>query len=147
MDILYAQFGTIPNAILRVIACVTGGSDWLSVYESLTYLNDIALAALIAYILFMFFAVMNIVTAIYIEHAVKAGAADSDHVLKEELANDDKFVEEMKALFVDADEDGSGDITFEELCGFLEDKGVRARLKILGLEVHEACGLYRLLDV
>jgi len=139
-------FGSVPGVILNLISCVTGGMDWMSFYDELVKLSIEVTVAFLTYVAIMFFAVMNIVTAIFIEHAVKAGAADSDHVLKEELARDNKFMEEMMALFAAADEDESGEITYEELCDFLEDLGVRARLKLLGLEVHEAWGLFQLLD-
>jgi len=45
----------------------------------------------IAYITFMVFAAMNIVTAIFLEHAVESAQLDSDHVLKQEMAQEEHF--------------------------------------------------------
>jgi len=56
-------------------------------------------------------------------------------------------LKEMEDLFLAADDDGSDTLTLGEFENFLEDKAVRARLKMLGLEVHEAWGFFNLLDL
>merc|ERR1712224_483211 len=53
----------------------------------------------------------------------------------------------MGEVFREADIDGSGTITADELVQHLGNTVVLAHLHTLGLEVHEAVGLFRLLDV
>merc|ERR1712151_382136 len=52
-----------------------------------------------------------------------------------------------KQLFSDADSDNSRSLTVQELDKQLDDPKVRAQLAALGMELHEARGLYGLLDV
>merc|ERR1712066_605385 len=52
----------------------------------------------------------------------------------------------LKAAFVDADGDGSATITAQEFEIHLRDERVRAHLSSVGLKIHEALGLFKLLD-
>mmetsp|Transcript_18689 Transcript_18689/g.39738 ORF Transcript_18689/g.39738 Transcript_18689/m.39738 type:complete len:149 (-) Transcript_18689:40-486(-) len=62
------------------------------------------------------------------------------------MAQEDSFVKEMRSLFESADEDDDGCLTVEELQFHLNDLRVRRRLKGLGIDVHQAAGLFKLLD-
>merc|ERR1712187_521590 len=56
-------------------------------------------------------------------------------------------VHQLKQLFSEADSDNSGTLTVQELDKQLDDPKVRAQLAALGMELHEARGLFGLLDV
>merc|ERR1712226_1775914 len=52
----------------------------------------------------------------------------------------------LREIFSEADKDGSGQITFAEFEAHCAESHVRAHLNVLGIQVNEAVGLFKLLD-
>merc|ERR550525_446985 len=57
------------------------------------------------------------------------------------------MVRQLKMIFEEADLDCNGSLTSDEMRRQLKNKRVRAHLASMGLHLHEAEGLFRLLDV
>ncbi|CAE7812204.1 CCR3 [Symbiodinium sp. CCMP2456] len=93
---------------------VSGGLDWgyasdifielESYYAAAGYLFFIALVAL---------AVLNVVTAVFVEYAMKMAADDRDLVIQDTLAKRNKYMQDAMLVFKEADADGSGSITYK----------------------------------
>jgi len=72
---------------------------------------------------------------------------DRDTVIQEEMMREGTLVNELKKIFEEADTDGSGVMTQEEMCTYLADQRVQAYMQTLGISVSEARGLFHLLDI
>merc|ERR1719329_6333 len=111
---LQEAWGSVARSMITAFKAVTGGEDWGLIYDDLGKVGEFYKNVFLAYVTFMMFAVMNVVTAIFVEHAVRVASLDSDHVLKQTIQDDDRFIEEMEALFYIADDDESGTMTRDE---------------------------------
>jgi len=102
---------------------------------------------LVVYVFFTIFALTNIITGIFVDTAIQSAQSDRDEVVQANLTSRNATVRRLKELFMEADEDCSGCLSMQELQDHLKDKRVRAYLSAMGLELHEAQGIFRLLDI
>merc|ERR1719482_528800 len=92
-------------------------------------------------------AVLNVMTGIFVEGATKAALNDRNTVIQDELSRRKSYVNDVKTIFMEADVDHSGKVSWEEFENHLQDERVRAFFSSLEIDIAEACGLFRLLDV
>lgn len=67
--------------------------------------------------------------------------------MTEQLHNRRSSLHQLRRLFEAGDTNADGTITLAELSTHLKDKRVRAQFDVMGMEIHEARGLFKLLDV
>ncbi|CAE7342568.1 CCR3 [Symbiodinium natans] len=147
-DQIKAMFGSLWRTNYVLFMSVSGGLDWgyasdvfitlESYYAAAGYLFFIALVAL---------AVLNVVTAVFVEYAMKMAADDRDLVIQDTLARRNKYMKDAMLVFKEADADGSGSITFKEFLDHVEDERVQAFLNSMELDGIEAIRLFKLLDL
>eukprot|EP00747_Dinoflagellata_sp_TGD_P014847 gnl/TRDRNA2_/TRDRNA2_123781_c0_seq1.p1 gnl/TRDRNA2_/TRDRNA2_123781_c0~~gnl/TRDRNA2_/TRDRNA2_123781_c0_seq1.p1 ORF type:complete len:226 (+),score=36.95 gnl/TRDRNA2_/TRDRNA2_123781_c0_seq1:3-680(+) len=89
------------------------------------------------YIAFAVLAMMNVVTAIFIESALASAKDDRDI----------DMVNQLRELFMLADTDDSGMISWDEFNTAVENPKLANYFKGLELDISEARGLFSLLDV
>merc|ERR1712032_91349 len=92
--------------------------------------------------------VLNIVTGVFVENANRITQSDEDHVIMEELDNRRKWLEDVKSLFMAANSDGTGQLSWQKFKHHVEDVRVQAYFRKLGVDVESrsAHGLFQLLD-
>ncbi|CAE7873414.1 CCR3, partial [Symbiodinium sp. KB8] len=147
-DQIKAMFGSLWRTNYVLFMSVSGGLDWgyasdifielESYYAAAGYLFFIALVAL---------AVLNVVTAVFVEYAMKMAADDRDLVIQDTLAKRNKYMQDAMLVFKEADADGSGSITYKEFLDHVEDERVQAFLNSMELDGIEAIRLFKLLDL
>merc|ERR1719252_220477 len=93
---------------------ISGGTDWGDVASPLLEIDFVYCLIFCFYVSFTVFALMNIVTSVFVENATKEALHDRDRVIEEQLEAKESFVNEVKALFREADDDGSGTLTWDE---------------------------------
>lgn len=131
-------YGTLFRAILSLFQAITGGADWDDMVEPLIQgISPFTGVLFLLYIAFAVLAMMNVVTAVFVENALATANSDKEQHL----------VAQLRELFVTADEDQSGMISWEEFERKLDDESMVKYFKALELDVCEAKGLFTLLDV
>lgn len=99
------------------------------------------------YIFFTVFAILNIITGVFLDSALNACRSDESECIHEQLQTEESSLRALQKLFNEVDQDGSGCIGFYSFSNRLEDPQVRAHLSNLGIDVDEAEGLFKLLDL
>jgi len=89
---------------------------------------------------------LNIVTAVFIKCAFLRFESDREFIVQTELESKRDFLKTMRRIFAEVDQDGSGQIVFEEMCEHLKDPDVGAYFSKLGVDVDEVEKLFVLLD-
>jgi hypothetical protein len=141
---LILYFGTLTESILSLFMSMSGGNDWGQYYDAIISLNVQFRLVFLFFIGFMVCAVMNIVTAVFLESAISNGSRDRDLLIREQFDKKSDYFEEVRELF---DELHDGDsITAEEFAHFLQDENVAAFLTALDLGVHDPHVFFMLLD-
>jgi hypothetical protein len=99
------------------------------------------------YVAFCTLAILNIVTGIFVTTAIKCAEEDQDVAISDAMESENSYANKLLGIFAEADVDKNGMVDTEEFEMHLEDRRVRAYLHHLGLQVDEARGLFRLLDI
>jgi len=135
---LQAYWLGLPIAMDSLFQALTGGRDWAELGEPLRNTNIVYYVVFIFYVGFSHFAVLNVLTGIFVENAIKISTNDRDEVILESLEQERQYAAEIKNLFHRIDTNGSGTVSWEELEPQLEDPAVLAYLSSLELTIQDA---------
>merc|ERR1712217_783691 len=91
--------------------------------------------AFATYIAFAVLCVLNIITGVFVENANQITSRDDDYLLLEELSNRQRWLGDVKQLFEDVDDDGSGEVEFKEFERHLQDDRIQLYFRKLGVEL------------
>jgi hypothetical protein len=140
------HFGTIDKSILTLYMAMTGGDDWAVFYNSLASMPPLYRCFFLLFIFFVMFAIVNIVTGVFVESALQSNLKDRDIIAHEELQAKKIWLESMQEIFEDMDHDDQGTISLCEFEKKLADDRVIAYFNALKLDVSDARVLFQLLD-
>eukprot|EP00415_Alexandrium_ostenfeldii_P000604 UN0604 len=143
---LRKAFGTLDRSILSLFMSMSGGNDWGSYYEALRPLPHFYKALFLIFVSFSVFAVVNIVTGVFVDCAFQSSQHDKDIIVHEELEAKKAYLISMRDLFEEMDADDTGCISMEEFEQKLDDERVLAYFQALKLDVSDARTVFRLLD-
>lgn len=139
-------FGSLMYAFYMLFQCISGGISWGEVGKPLLEIHWSNGVVLCFYVFFTVVAVLNIITGIFVDTAIKSAESDRDEVIQEAMHSERSTLLQMQKFFHQADKDKSGTITLDELELQLKNIKVRAHLATLGIEVNDAKDIFRLLD-
>jgi len=140
------HWGTIGDSCYTLLKAMSNGVDWGAPSESLRHLNTTYFLLYIVYVCFMIFAVTNVVTGFFCEHAFEMASSDKEQMVQEQLRMKQMYIENFKQMFQELDEDESGDVTLEELNTFMQDDTLQAYLSHLNITADNAWEIFRLVD-
>merc|ERR1712110_685823 len=124
--------------MMSLYLAISGGDDWSVLAAPLRAINMWYVVVFGLYVLFIIFGLMNILTAIFVESAKRVAEVDRDLVIQDQINHENSTVNKIKRIFIDADKDGSGLLSREELDDALQDPETLAHMRILDLNVSEA---------
>merc|ERR1711879_366855 len=127
-------FSSLFDATKFLFMAISGGIDWVVIYDSLTELNVWYRLGYLFFTLFMVFAVLNIVSGMFIERAFKVVKHDRDFWILEESGQRYAYEDRVRGLFYQMDLDMSGTVTWEEFETALRNPHVQAYLSFIDLD-------------
>lgn len=142
-EIVTEFFGSLPNTMLTLLQFVTLDSMnviyrpiikkdwWLGIY-------------FVALILVVSIALMNLVTAVVVESALQQAMKDNVMVQQQRKKERKKFVHHLKKIFQRLDEDGSGEVTPDEISN-MDQSDKQEMANILG--INDPNEIFSMLDV
>jgi len=135
---LFEFFGTLNATMYSLYVVVADGIHWYEVVEPLwESCHPLLPLAFCAYMGFNIFAMLNVITGIFVETAIQTAKDDRKEVLLKEIRN----------TFDEVDTDHSGTITLDEFQAQLGRADMRKFLADVELGAAEALDLFSLLDV
>lgn len=148
---LLRHYGTLWQALRTLFMSITGGLDWGEAADALfATTSETSMYHTVSlyyfYISLTVFAVLNVVTGVFVENAVKQAHDDKELIIQDELSRKDSYCRDALAVFSEADSNKSGTVTFQEFEKHLADKRVQAFFSCLELDAIEARRLFHLLD-
>lgn len=143
---LHKSFGTLDRSMLSLYMAMSGGNDWAMYYDALMPLAFQYRMIFLFFISFALFAVVNIVTGVFVEAAMQANTNDREVVVHEELQAKKLYLDSMRAIFEEMDNDNSGCVSGEEFRERLNDERVIAYFNSLKLDISDALTVFKLLD-
>lgn len=144
---LLIWFGSTRKSMLALYMAVSGGDDWHVIYSIVEHTGPRNAVIFLIYILFIQIAVMNIVTGMFVENAMKLAEPDRADIA---LRNRKAYMAEAAALEKicrDMDKDKNGGISEAEFyAAYATNPKFRDHLSALGLHIHDAEMFFNLLS-
>lgn len=135
--VLSHWWGTLDRSILTLYQAILGGVDWEDVTTPLTdAVSPLCTLLFALYIAFSLLAMMNVITGIFVESALKNAEKEKDA----------EFTETAHALFVLSDLDQSGHISWDEFEMQIDEPRFRQYMQNFGIDPADAKLLFKLLD-
>jgi len=100
----------------------------------------------ILYVLIVVFAVMRVVSALFLQNTLKMANADDELMHMDKMKKKEAYIAKLKDFLASADKDGNGNMDQRELKQVLHRPDIQQWLDIIGLESHEVMGLFHVLD-
>eukprot|EP00747_Dinoflagellata_sp_TGD_P220525 gnl/TRDRNA2_/TRDRNA2_92494_c0_seq1.p1 gnl/TRDRNA2_/TRDRNA2_92494_c0~~gnl/TRDRNA2_/TRDRNA2_92494_c0_seq1.p1 ORF type:complete len:703 (-),score=113.70 gnl/TRDRNA2_/TRDRNA2_92494_c0_seq1:204-2312(-) len=139
-------WGNLPRSMFTLFKSISGGIDWDAAVHPLADISWIWVMLFSGYIAFLTLAVLNVITGVFCQSAIESAQNDADMAVQNFMENKKQYVEHLRTLFVNMDNDGNGIISFEEFEHHLGDAEVQACFAALELETADAVKLFHLLD-
>lgn len=137
-EALQYWFGSLPRSILTMFESIVGGATWDAVVAPLiTDVSPILGFVFCFFIIVCVFAIMNVVTAAFVEKATRTAQEDKDMYLANHITD---------LFFVHAELGDQQHITWEEFSAKLVTKEMQEYFRQINLDPSEARGIFELLD-
>eukprot|EP00929_Paragymnodinium_shiwhaense_P018524 TRINITY_DN12934_c0_g2_i1.p1 TRINITY_DN12934_c0_g2~~TRINITY_DN12934_c0_g2_i1.p1 ORF type:complete len:602 (-),score=91.16 TRINITY_DN12934_c0_g2_i1:389-2194(-) len=131
-------WGSLTRSMLSLFEAVCGGCDWDSLVRPLSEVSPLFVLLFVMYIAFTVFAIMNVITGIFVDSAIRQTVQIKDLM----------FSRHLKASFEAEDDEGnplhliSRDIFFQTMF----HGSIRGYLRDAGLDMYDVAALFDLLD-
>eukprot|EP00928_Gymnodinium_smaydae_P018284 TRINITY_DN16969_c0_g1_i1.p1 TRINITY_DN16969_c0_g1~~TRINITY_DN16969_c0_g1_i1.p1 ORF type:complete len:633 (-),score=69.19 TRINITY_DN16969_c0_g1_i1:211-2109(-) len=130
-------YGSLGSTVVSLYQAITGGEDWKSFLDPLRLDVSAAMTPLfILYIGFSLLCMLNVITGVFVESALKEAKKDKDTYM----------MSHVRGLFDRVDVDGSGSITLAEFSDMCDKPEMKEVFKEIETDVAEAKGIFHLLD-
>jgi hypothetical protein len=139
-------YETLPKTMMTLFFTVSGGLEWRVSAAPLVKMSLYYAVIWTAYVAFMVFGLLNVLTGIFVESAMSAVNNDRDNLIQTHLDERESLIETITAVFINSDTEGSGQITEKEMDGILQSPELVAYFNAIGVDTTEAMGLFQLLD-
>jgi len=143
---VYTHYGTGTRAIYTLFEVTLAGC-WPNYFRPLIErVSGWYVIFSVIYISAVVFALIRIITAIFLKETLENASGDAEMIVNERAAKRQAYTEKLKDVFATVDVDGSGRVSLDEFHTVMSEPKVKTWLTHLELEVHDAEGLFRLLD-
>eukprot|EP00746_Dinoflagellata_sp_MGD_P136315 gnl/MRDRNA2_/MRDRNA2_70263_c0_seq1.p1 gnl/MRDRNA2_/MRDRNA2_70263_c0~~gnl/MRDRNA2_/MRDRNA2_70263_c0_seq1.p1 ORF type:complete len:615 (+),score=115.77 gnl/MRDRNA2_/MRDRNA2_70263_c0_seq1:81-1925(+) len=148
LESLREHFANMPRTFYSLLMAISNGEDWGILAAPLWRVSPVLGYLFIIYVCFVVFAVLNVVTGVFVDNARKASEKDTVHAMLEETNDRQKHIQDVVDIFKEADKDGSGELTFDEFEKYISNPCIQAYFRKLKLnyEGTTARKLFNLLD-
>lgn len=135
---LSSSYGSLGRTILTLYEAISGGADWNDYSGPLfDEISSFVGAIFVFYIAFSVLCIMNVVTGVFVESALK-------HAQQE----DSNFMEKnLRRIFESTDLDDNGTLEWDEFEACVETMEMQEFMRSIDLDPNEAVKLYKLIDV
>jgi len=130
-------FGSLLSSILTLYQAISGGLSWnVAVLPLMSALSPFLGFLFSFYVAFVLIAIMNVVTAVFVESALKSAQRDTDVYM----------VHSVHDAFVKANVDMEGSVTWQEFQHLMETSQMKETFKVIDIDREGASELFHLLD-
>jgi len=141
IDDLIDLYGTIPASMETLYMAVTGGNDWGNLAAPIKLTGPVYYPIFLFYISFLTFAVLNILTGIFVDTAMSYSQEDADNISILQM-DDTSYLDKLADVLCALDVDDSGALSYVEFEVSLESPSVREFLQDYDINPVEAKMLF-----
>ncbi|CAE7345352.1 Sodium channel protein 60E [Symbiodinium microadriaticum] len=144
---LLTYFGSLHLSMHTLFRSVTGGLDWGEMADHLIEIDWVWGYFFTGFVAFSYFAVLNVMTAVFCQRAIESAEQDEQNILQRFLDDQRRYrhrIEQLFSRFDGLERDGA--ITLSEMEQFFNDEEVCAMFQSLDLTARDSWTLFKLLD-
>lgn len=142
-------FGSLYRSTITLFQTISDGVTWDEPADALTSIGDVGyfwVQLYHFYIAFCSFAVLNVMTGVFCNSAIKAAESDHEMVVQSLVQTRQELKDQVSVLFHQIDERGHGQISFTDFEKLFGDEGVKAFFESLQIGAVDAWTLFTTLD-
>jgi len=144
----WEMFGTFSRSFITMFEVTMSAGGWGRSGRFLTYQVDRRFFLFFfAYFLFVSFALMKVISAVFIKQTLQVASRDQEKIAAEQAQATKGLVDRCKQAFKLADTSHDGTVTVAELVAAASSPEVKAYLAANELDVTEVPRVFELLDV
>ncbi|CAJ1357156.1 unnamed protein product [Effrenium voratum] len=134
-------YGTAYRATYTLFEVTFAGNWPTSARPVLDKVSHLFVIFFALYITIVVFAVIRVISAIFLKETFDAAANDAEQLVRDRLKMKAEYVDKLEGVFTAIDDTGDGMITEEQLSELLMRPEIAAYFQTLDLDVHE--GVHR----
>jgi voltage-gated sodium channel len=134
---LQRAFGSVQKAMLSLFMATTGGDDWSKFYAMLEPIGIVTCWVYLFFVSFTQIALMNILTGIFVENAMKLAEPDRQALFSQQQKERLKQVKELESIMREVDQDSTGHITSDEFHQEMRNTRGKLRTYLGSMGIHE----------
>jgi len=139
------NFSSVMTAMLTLYKATTGGDDWSFYFSILERSGPFLSTGFIFFVGFVEISLMNILTAVFVEKAMRLEPPDTVSQAKEQREKELADAEQLRDMCYRMDTNMSGSVSAEEFRSHLSSLEMRCCFKVLGLEISDAKEFFEML--
>merc|ERR1719203_497471 len=144
-ELAQEHFGDVLLSMMTLFQVMTLDS-WTSIMRPLMSRQPLVVLFFIIFISIAEFVLMNLITAVIVEHAFADSKNEQNELAKEMEGEMEKELQELQYLFNRIDVDGNNRLTRVEFSKAMRSKKVRAKLQKLDIVSKDIDELWEILD-
>lgn len=145
-NIVFSYFGTFSRAWITMFQITVAPGGWSYIGRILMYeVNRLYSLFFIGYVSFVTFAIIRVITAMFLKETLATANRDLELVIQEKMDDKDRLNASLKRLQEEMDAGNDGFVTWEDLDTMCQDRRAVAWLHSLNLSVQEVNTLFELL--
>ena len=132
------RFGSLDKTMQTLYLATTGGFDWEDALRLVGQAGQGGTWAFLFYIAFFNFAVFNVLTGMFVDHAMKWSQSDNQNQIAERRSQEQADAARLKKLCEAIDVAKIGRISWDDFEQYVSHESALIYLASLGLEIHDA---------
>lgn len=151
LRLLDEYFATVSMTMNTLFLSITGGIEWKQASDPVWRMHRGYGALLHVYVMLTLYGLYNLAVGVFVTVILHLSEKDRNLLAIDQMCKRDSHMSLLREILVESSGDSahanSGAITWNDFERHLGDKRVRNYLELLDLDVSEARGLFRLMDM
>ncbi|OLP99553.1 Two pore calcium channel protein 1B [Symbiodinium microadriaticum] len=143
---IWQRYGTAYHAMYTLFEVTFAGNWPTNARPVLQRVSQTFVIFFVLYISIIVFALIRVITAIFLKDTLDAAQADAENLVVDRLRKKAEYVNKLQAAFNAIDNSGNGMISEEQLTAIFNNPKVEAYFQTLDVDVTEGHALFHMID-
>jgi len=145
MSLINDYWSSVFQSTVTLYMAVTGGSDWEPLAKPIRQTGDFYYMLFLFYIAFSAVAVLNVLTGMFVDTAMKVADVDEGNVHEEVMEKEAPFIDNFRQFLNKKDIAGHNTVAWEDIRRNINHPAVKAFVKALELDNADMKRVYSML--
>mmetsp|Transcript_138944 Transcript_138944/g.245223 ORF Transcript_138944/g.245223 Transcript_138944/m.245223 type:complete len:753 (-) Transcript_138944:36-2294(-) len=143
---IYKYWGSLLDSMHSLYVSTTGGVDWVEVARTLEPMGPIYYMLFLLYIAFFLFVVMNTLTSLFVETAMKNAEQDHHNVIQDEMKRKNEYISKIRRLYERIAKGQRAELTQADFEKVLQDSEMLAFMQSVEIDTMDCEQFFNILS-